>query len=146
MYMANRKRLIEDILNSFHAMRHKIKSEAVRSGHPGGITHSQWFVLGMIEQGTHTNMKDISNVLGISSSAITQLVDGLVRHGYVTRKSDPQDRRSVRLQLSTKGDKRILAVKKQRLNRMAKLFDVLNDSELKAYLRLHKKIISKPTI
>ena len=32
-------------------------------------------------------------------------------------------------------------MKKKRIDEMAKLFDTLTDSELKAYTRLHKKIL-----
>ena len=139
--MTNRKQLIEEILNSIHALRQKMKIKAVASR--DHITHSQWFVLGIIEHNKHVSIKNISEMLGISSSAATQLVNGLVQNGYVVRQDKPEDRRAVQLELSTKGKKQISSLKEKRINEMTKLFDALNDSELETYLRFHKKIISK---
>ena len=78
----------------------------------------------------------------MSSSAVTQFVDGLVESGYVTRQEDPHDRRSVQLELSPKGKEHIADTKERRLSEMAGLFDVLTDSELEEYARLQKKITS----
>ena len=141
--MANRKQLIEDILSGFHAIRHKMKAKAVHSGLKNRITHSQWFVLGIIEHCKKTNIKDVSEALGMSSSAATQLVEGLVQSGYVVRRADPKDRRAVELALSLKGKKRIATMREKRLHEMAKVFDALSDGELQTYVRLHKKITSK---
>ena len=141
--MVNRKQLIEEILASFHSFRHKMKTKAPNSRKESRITHSQWFVLGIIEHCKDASIKDISETLGMSSSAITQLVDGLVKSGYVLRQDDPKDRRSVQLGVSPKGKKQIGVMREKRINQMSKLFDALSDSELETYLRLHKKIINK---
>jgi DNA-binding MarR family transcriptional regulator len=139
--MVNRKELVEEILNSFHGMRHKMRTKSFNLD-KNRITHSQWFVLGIIEHCKDTSIKDISGILGMSSSAATQLVDGLVRNGYVSRRTDPNDRRSVKLEISAKGNKQISALKEKRINEMAKLFEALTDSELEIYLKLHKKMVS----
>lgn len=141
--MSTRKQLIEGILHSFHAIRNQIKARAVHLGRQNGIAHSQWFVLKIIEHYKNRSIKDIAEMLGISSSAATQLVDGLVRRGYVVRQDDPKDRRSVRLELSPKGKKHVTATNEKRITEMAGLFDALTDSELEEYLRLQRKILSK---
>ncbi len=79
----------------------------------------------------------------MSSSAATQLVDPLVKRGYVTRQEDPGDRRLIQLELSPKGKKHIAATKIPRINEMAKIFDPLTNKELEQFVQLHKKIISK---
>ena len=141
--MVNRKQLIEEILASFHSFRHKMKTKASNTQKESRITHSQWFVLGIIEHCKDASIKDISGMLGMSSSAVTQLVDGLVKSGYVLRQDDPKDRRSVQLEVSPKGKKQIGVMREKRINQMSKLFDALSDSELETYLQLHKKIINK---
>jgi len=139
--MNKRKQLIEGILHSFHAIHHQIKARAAHLGHQNGIAHSQWIVLKIIEHHKRS-IKDIAEMLGISSSAATQLVDGLVRSGYVTRQEDPKDRRSTQLGLSPKGKKHIAATKEKRITEMADIFDALTDKELEEFVRLHKKITS----
>jgi len=91
--MANRKKMIEEIMATFHAMRNKMHVTLMQSGHRDSITHSQLFVLAIIEKCHDIGIKEISKKLNISSSAATQLVDGLVENGYVVRKADAADRR-----------------------------------------------------
>jgi MarR family 2-MHQ and catechol resistance regulon transcriptional repressor len=144
--MTNRKKLIEEIMASFHAMRNKMYSHVAQSGSKDCITHSQLFVLAIIEQHRNIGIKEISKKLNISSSAATQLVDGLVENGYVIRKADSKDRRALQLDLSTKGRRHITGLKNKRTKTMVALFDVLNDKELEIYLNLHRKILSKINI
>lgn len=141
--MVTRTQLIEEILYSFHAIRSITKSRALHLGHQNHITHSQWFVLIMIEHSKKTSIKDIAEKMEISSSAATQFVDGLVQSGYVIRQEAPEDRRSVRLELSPKGKKHIATSKEKRIAEMAEIFEALTDRELEELVRLHKKITSK---
>ena len=144
--MTNRKKLIEDILANFHAMKNKMYPHFAQSGNKDRITPSQLFVLAIIERHQNIGIKEISKKLNITSSAATQLVDGLVENGYVARKADSKDRRALQLELSAKGRKRLANLKNKGVKMMAELFDALNDKELKTYLALHKKIISKINI
>ena len=141
--MSTRNQLIEELLHSFHTIRNITKAKSLHLGHQNHITHSQWFVLTMIEHFKKTNIKDISEALEISSSAATQLVDPLVQTGFVTRQEDPEDRRSVQLELSPEGKKHVVSSKEKRIQEMADIFNPLTDNELEEFVRLHKKITSK---
>ena len=141
--MSNREKLIEELLYSFHAIRNITKARSLHLGHHNNITHSQWFVLTVIEHFKKTSIKDISESLEMSSSAITQFVDILVQAGLVTRQEDPKDRRQVQLELSPTGKKHIATTKQKRIHEMAEIFDGLTDNELGEFIRLHKKIISR---
>ena len=48
-------------------------------------------------------MKDISELLQVSQSTVTQAADKLVRRGLIERVADPLDRRVVRLKMTGKG-------------------------------------------
>jgi len=48
----------------------------------------------------------------------------------------------IQLKLSQKGKRHIAVMKKNRMKEMTALFDALTDTELKEFLRLHKKIVS----
>ena len=45
-------------------------------------------------------MQEVSNALGIKLPALSQMVERLVRRDLISRKTDPQDRRVVRLHLT----------------------------------------------
>src|SRR3989344_1736973 len=113
--MSTRKQLIEEILHSFHAIRNITKAKAASLGHQKHVTHSQWFVLTIIKHVKKTSIKDVAEAMEMSSSAATQLVDGLVKGGYLTRQEDPKDRRLVQLALSPKGSEHIIAMKEKRI-------------------------------
>lgn len=139
--MQHRKKLIEDILSNFQTLGYRFKTKPEISGNKPQITHSQWYVLCIIEHSKSTSVKDIAQVLGISPSAITQLVDGLVGSGVVTRTEDPNDRRTTQLTISPKGIKQIQAIKKEKMESFATLFESLSDSELTTYHRLQQKLL-----
>lgn len=141
--MSNRTQLIEEILHSFHAIRNITKTRALHLGHQNHITHSQWFVLTIIEHFKRKSIKDIAQALEMSSSAATQLAEPLVQAGFVTRQEDPKDRRLVQLELTPKGKKHLTATKEKRINEMAEVFEILTDKELEEFVRLHKKVLSK---
>lgn len=141
--MPTRNQFIEEILHSFHAVRNIIKTRSQNLGHQNHVTHSQWFVLTMIEHFKKTSIKYIAEAMEISSSAATQLVDGLVQAEFVTRREDPEDRRQVILELTVKGKKHIAATKNKRIGEMAEIFDALTEKELGELVRLLKKISPK---
>jgi len=140
--MKNRKQLIEEIMANLNAMKNKMQVKVMQQEKSNRITHSQWFVLCLINEHKNMGIKEVSNILGITSSAGTQLVDGLVKSGYVARKTNLNDRRSLQLGISQKGQKNIAALKKQHAKTMGILFKALSDNELKAYNKLHKKILT----
>lgn len=143
--MANRKEQIEGIIQCMHAIRRKLASEG---GYFSGtqkkrITPSQWFVLLMVERNKNIGVKEIASLTGITSSAATQLINELAKKGYLIRKGKPEDRRALSIILSDKSKKQIHSMKKQGLEKLIALFDILSDNELTAYCELNKKIADK---
>jgi DNA-binding MarR family transcriptional regulator len=138
--MQNRKKIIEDLLQNMHAMRHKLMV-GYTAKKEVSITPSQGFVLRFVEKNSSTNVKSIAETLNITSSAATQLIDGLVDNGYLVRQSDPDDRRVIALSLTDKASKLFKEFKEQGLRKMTELFAVLTDEELAKYASLNKKII-----
>lgn len=137
--MINRLQKLEELMESFQAFK---KPVAFRGGalKMPRITPSQWMVLRIISQRNISTVKDISEALNMSSSAATQLVDGLVHSRYVVRKVNKTDRRKVTLTLSEKSTKDIERMKKHMLQQMLSIFKVLNDQEFEQLYKLNKKI------
>ncbi|MBI2266420.1 MAG: MarR family transcriptional regulator [Armatimonadetes bacterium] len=67
------------------------------------LTLGQMRVLFELPQEDSISMGALSQALGISMPAATDVVDRLVRDGLVCRKSDPKDRRVVRVALTQPG-------------------------------------------
>lgn len=139
--MADRNQKIKELMEGLHALR----SRAVFGPPPGvrtpHITPSQWRVLMLVMRGDEYTVKDIAKALSISSSAATQLVDGLVVNGYVIKKEDANDRRKVSLTLSKTIKDHVGKMKKRAMGCFLKTFEVLNDKEFDQYIALNKKLV-----
>ncbi len=106
--MEDRKKAIQEIINNFQIVKNRMHAKLMSE--PNAITNSQWFVLDIIDRHADFGIKDVSLMLGISSSAATQLVNSLVDNGYVARSQDLKDRRGLNLALSKKGKKMCLII------------------------------------
>ncbi|MDE2173543.1 MAG: MarR family transcriptional regulator [Patescibacteria group bacterium] len=138
--MISRKQKIEELLTDFHSIRRSIAFHKGGARHTPRITPAQWALLMCIEERKESTVKDAAKSLGITSSATTQLADGLVAGGYLTRKVATKDRRTVTLALSEKNRKQLKQLKKRALERFFEIFKSLTDAELNQYLTLNRKI------
>lgn len=141
MNTVNRKKLIAEIVANFHSWRHKMKSKSEPA--KGELTMAQWGVMCLLEHSSVTNATALSDLLGISASAITQLIDGLVKLKYVQRTHSKMDRRGTDLRLTPAGWKQLQKSKAEKLKRLTPLFAVLSDSELGQFHALQHKLINQ---
>jgi DNA-binding MarR family transcriptional regulator len=141
--MTNRKQKVKELLGNLHSLRHAMVFRASGTMKMPQITPSQWGVLMFVEQWGESTTKDVAKALGITSSATTQLIDGLVTSGYIVRKTPKEDRRTVLLTLSKKTKAQVDKMKREGLQKFLKLFEVLNDKEFNQYILLNKKIVEK---
>ncbi len=122
-------------------MRIGIMQRKMQKGSRALPPRAQLQVLFLINQGDAQTVKDIAQQFGMTSSAATQLVNGLVKSNLLQRKEDEDDRRKICLQLTAEGKKMLLQAKQHRLQKMKILLDPLSDREVVHILRLQEKII-----
>lgn len=106
------------------------------------MTKSQLGVLFFLTQDRQLTIKDLATRFGISASAATQLADGLLAHGLITRTENQNDRRQKILSLSTAGRKKISQVKNEHLKFFSDRLSILTEEELCQLDRIQKKIIA----
>lgn len=68
----------------------------------GTVTVQQCYILQVLNDSPKSN-SDLASISGSSPSAMTRLIDGLIRSGWVERSPDSQDRRKTLVQLTTSG-------------------------------------------
>lgn len=142
--MKDRKLHIEQLLADLGSLKRMAALHSAHHAHFPAITPAQWSVLMFIEHKQVASVKDVASALHISSSAATQLIDGLVKNEYVVREMKESDRRAVSLQLSKKMQHHVQQMKKQTIQKLEKLFGTLSDSEFTTFCSLSRKIISSP--
>jgi DNA-binding MarR family transcriptional regulator len=140
--MNNRKQEIKELMENFQSLRRIVSFHTAGFPKMPRITHSQWGVLMMLKSGKEYTVKDVAESLCISSSAATQLIDGLVENGYLVRETNAKDRRSVKLSLSTKTKNQVGKMQKMVVRNFLNFFEALNNKELNQYILLNKKIVN----
>lgn len=106
------------------------------------LTPGQFIAGAFIQQNKSCTMSEIANVLGVSLSAITGIIDRMVKHGFVERMRDDMDRRLVRVQLTGKGTALIDQMNVHRYNDLRVVLEVLNEEDRLTFLSIIQKIIS----
>jgi DNA-binding MarR family transcriptional regulator len=138
----NRNELIKQFSTSMGAMARigamHHKPDELPKGMP---PHGQLGLLFMVSHKGAQTIKELSGCFGMTSSAATQLVNGLVTSGLLTRQEDKSDRRVSRVVLTAKGNKVLAQAKQYRMKKMTEMFAPLNEKELAQLLKLQTKIV-----
>jgi DNA-binding MarR family transcriptional regulator len=139
----DRSKLIGELIESFHAIKHELMLDSNSFSGSAQITFSQLVVLRIASQFDGISIKEIAAKLSITSSAVTQLVDGLVKKGHLKREGSREDRRTLKICLSEQGKEKIHALRIKSLEKLVSIFDVFTDEELLKYCQLNRKIADK---
>jgi DNA-binding MarR family transcriptional regulator len=100
----------------------------------GALTVSQWYSLRLLFfQGART-MGQLAANLGVRLSTMTGVIDQLERRGFVERVDHPEDRRSLRVELTAKGRKLYHAAHQAFLSHLEPLFEGLTPTARKGIL------------
>jgi DNA-binding MarR family transcriptional regulator len=86
------------------------------------------------------SIKVLTGLLHKTSSAVTQLVEGLEKEGYVRRKHDQYDRRVVNVSLTKSGEEKFAVFYAELIQSLAEITRLLSDEELEQYTVLNDRI------
>src|SRR5271154_7598812 len=87
-----KKQLITQLVESSRLLRNYIDHRAKGRG----STRAQWIVLFRLRDQEGLSQVDLAEVLELQPISLVRLLDRLVEHGLVERRSDPKDRRGNR--------------------------------------------------
>ena len=85
-------------------------------------------------------MTDLARFMGVSTAAMTGIVDRLVRDGYAVRTFYPHDRRIIKVKLTTRGGELLRKVNQQRRQMLIKIFGRISETDRREYLRILMQI------
>jgi len=112
----------------------------------GKITLPQFLVLDFLNSNGGLKMKDLAHFMGVTTAAMTGIVDRLVRDRFVLREFDPKDRRIIKIKLTPKGSSLVRKINEQRSQMVIKIFGKISEKDRREYLRIlmHiKEILAK---
>jgi len=94
-----KRQLVAQLVESSRLLRNFIDHRAKSRG----TTRAQWIVLFRLRQQEGLSQVDLADVLELQPISLVRLLDRLVEHGLLERRTDPKDRRANRLFLTAQG-------------------------------------------
>lgn len=139
-----REELISNFVDSMDAMRRVLFSKHAKHTARGIITRAQFGVL-MLASEEGISIKELARRFSMSSSAATQLVDGLVKDALLVRTEDSHDRRKLKIFLTSRGKKKLAQARNAHLETLTTFFRPLSTNELITLLKIQEKILKNLT-
>lgn len=95
----------------------------------------------LIHQHPDISMSDIANYFKIELPSATSLITKLVKMKLAVRKADKNDRRLVKISLTSQGESLLEEGMKCRTKRMEKIVSYLSDKDKRDFLRILQTLI-----
>ena len=94
---------------------------------PGSQSH----IMFTLQKNGPQKMSELADDLHITAGAVTSASNHLIKHGYIIRIWDEQDRRIVRLDLTEKGSKTLTELQAEGQKIIKSVFHGISDHDLK---------------
>ena len=106
----------------------------------GRITLSHMLIMDILREKGECKMSELSNIVGVTRSAVTGITDRLIGAKLVKRTRSRKDRRVVRVRLTEKGRRITKKVHEYKLKLITALFANISEKERAAYLGILRKV------
>lgn len=107
------------------------------------LTFTQLRGLSVLARRQPLRMSDLAEALGMTAASASALIDRMVQRGFVTRRSDPDDRRTVLVELSRRGQRILDIMERGSSDHFTRMIEKMTLSErdalattLHAFLRI----------
>ncbi|WP_243754334.1 MarR family winged helix-turn-helix transcriptional regulator [Labedaea rhizosphaerae] len=117
--------LAEALMRTTHALRRYAGQPYVQRG----WSTSRVLLMLAVDEAGSPRMGDLKDRLGVTGRSITSLVDGLEDEGLLRRRADPDDRRSIRLEITGKGHEHLSEIKALHDAHADRTFAVLSEAQ-----------------
>jgi DNA-binding MarR family transcriptional regulator len=94
----------------------------------------------LCESKKELSVKEIAKFLHVTSSAVSQLIDGLLKKKLVSRKENVKDRRVINIAVTELARNHFNNFRKKYLASAGKVFSGLNDKEVGQFIELLSKV------
>lgn len=121
---------VEELDLLFQSVLAKFFSIRTRQPASGAVTFAQMRVLWTLELRKSVGVGEMARMIGITNSTATELVDRLVRRGYVRRVQSAEDRRQVVLTLLSRGRKMLADFARRRQERFRTLLRAVSTGDV----------------
>ena len=138
----NKQQYIEQLFSTMGQIRKLLESQAQESHEERTATIMQFSALKYLRDHKHSTVGDVAMQLKLSKSSATQLIERLVKADLVERVDDTEDRRIVRIVITSAGEQKFIELKKKFIAKMGKIFSKIPDEDLQELIRIHTNLIA----
>jgi DNA-binding MarR family transcriptional regulator len=138
--MTTRQEILSNLFESLSLMHRALLAHKDMSLQKVGMSRPQFELLCYLERHGEVTMKEITALMHVTSSAMTQLIEGLVQLKFLVRTQDTTDRRIVKVSLTKQGEKRLSTFRKTVFDHMIPKFEGIHEKELQAMSETARKI------
>lgn len=139
----NRDKIVEDLFDGSQMLSRSWKTHFFKVLGSENLSPAQIGVVFYIKKNQPTSGKDVAAEMQTSPSAVTQLIDALDQRGYITRKSDPNDRRVSYISLSEAGEAVMSQLEEKRKQFFVEVTQVLTNDEIIAMTAIQQKMLTQ---
>lgn len=140
--MGTRSKNIQEIFRASAVVQRMMRTCLLKDFEEMGVAPSQLQLLQLIEQQQPVSLKLLAASMHLTPGAITQLVEGLVRAGYVTRTESSEDRRVMVVTLTPEGAKVGKTFERKKQEILTEIVANMTDDELEIFLRVQQKMLT----
>ena len=134
------KERIYKIARSLREMNQAFFQATRKYAEMNGITYIQFLALRLIKQYPLIGLGELAVHMRASPSTVSGVVDRLVQAELIVRDRPEEDRRSLVIRLSPKGEELLSRAEEQILERLSPLMDI-PEKDIDRMLKLHQQII-----
>ncbi len=106
----------------------------------GNLTIPHIVILDLLRERPSCRMGDLAKALHLTMSAVTAIVDKMVKLNLVKRERSSEDRRVVRVALLKKGKETARRIYDERRKSADDMFSALTEPERQEYLKMLRKV------
>jgi DNA-binding MarR family transcriptional regulator len=110
------------------------------------MTVVQAMVINFLAGNDNISIKDLAEKVSIDNASMTRIIDRLVTSGFITRKTDPQDRRSCLIALTGKGEEIAKQINKDMITANKTYMSIFTREEQKLFKELLTRVRFNPLI
>ncbi len=124
------RELVERIMDEFHVAMRELRCAGTERLVKAGVSMTHLHVMGLLSRHGETSMSRIADLLDVSLSNATGLIDRMAERGLVERIRVPDDRRVVLVLLSAEGQAQLDALEILRRDLLQKILGRLDATQL----------------
>lgn len=132
---------IEKLFNTMMQLGKLMSQRTQESQEESAATMLQFSALSYVNEAEGRTVTDLAQFLKLSKSSATQLVERLVSSAVLLRKTDDNDKRITRLELTQKGKDEMVVMRKKFIATMKDAFADIPKKDILELIRIHTDMI-----